>query len=116
MTAVATWPQWVQSADGTWMPRWPKDPDDVEDYTLDWSRKLAPADTLISCVFTPVAISPVSLTQALTVLSQNVTDTQSTGWISGGWPLGQIYEVLVRVVTLEGRQHDRTFQLIIGQN
>lgn len=97
------------SADGVAMPVWGKDPDDVLDYTLDWSKQLVEDDTI-------VAVTHIVLPGSeLFVLSENFTDTTSTCWLQAG-VLNLSYSVTCRVTTSKGRQMDRTFQITIGQN
>lgn len=88
------------------MPVWVKDPDDVEDYTLDWSQRLVEDDFLVGVVFT-VSSSELNL------VSSNFTNTVSTCWLSGGVP-GGAYEVNCHVTTDAGRQHERTFRIQLG--
>jgi hypothetical protein len=83
---------------------WPnKDPDEILDYIVDWTARLA-GDTIISSVFTV----PVGITQN----SAAFTATKTTVWLSGG-TLDSVYEVLNRVVTLGGRTMDQTVKIRI---
>lgn len=89
-------------------PTWTQAADAVLDYTFDWTNWLADTgDAIASATFTPV--SP-----GLTVVSVNVTTTQATGWLTGG-VTGDVYPVIVHIVTEYGRQYDQTFNLIIQQ-
>lgn len=55
-----------------------KDPNDILDYQVDWSRRLDPGDTISTATF--------SLTTAagLTISSSSKTDTTATVWLTGG--------------------------------
>lgn len=115
--------RWVISADGTYMPRWFKDGDDVLDYTLDWRHKLPDDDIVVSANFiahSDLTVLSINIADAVDFDADGVptivrADSACTAWISGGL-LGRVYDVICRVVTREGRQMDRTFQLVIGQN
>lgn len=89
-------------------PTWTQAADAVLDYTFDFTNWLAgTGDSVAAATFTPV--SP-----GLTVVSVNVTATQATGWLTGG-VTGDVYPVIVHIVTEYGRQYDQTFNLIIQQ-
>ncbi len=98
--------KWVTHEDGTRIPQWVKDPQDVEDYTLDWSLRLADGDFIVS-------VSHV-LPASLQLISENYTETITTVWIAGGLE-GATYPVTAHVTTDKGRQHDRTFNLVMRQ-
>lgn len=75
-----------------------KDPDDVLDYTFDWTQWLN-GDQISS--FT--AIPSPGITISNTVYSTNAT----TVWVSGG-TAGVPYTVTHRIITSGGRQKDLT--------
>lgn len=86
----------------TWVAS--KDPDEVKDYFLDWTAKLA-GDPIVSSVWT--------LTDgdgSLVLSAPNFTTTRTTIWFSGG-TLGIFYAVRNRVVTGGGRTYDETANL-----
>jgi lysophospholipase L1-like esterase len=92
-------PQWVQANDA------------VLDYTLDWSLPLASTgDTVAAATFTPSYIAGQA--SQLTVVSTNTTPTTATVWLTGGVS-GQLYSVMCHIITAEGRQDDRTFQVLV---
>lgn len=98
----------VVTSYGVLGPEWTQAADAVLDYTMDFTNWLAETgDSIASAKFTPV--SP-----GLTVVSVNVTATQATGWLTGG-VTGDVYPVIVHIVTEYGRQYDQTFNLIIQQ-
>jgi hypothetical protein len=81
----------------------PKDPDEVLDYTIDWSERLD-SDTISTSTFT-------FTTQAgLVKDSDSKTTTTTTVWLSAG-TLGEQGEILNRVVTSGGRTMDQTVKL-----
>ena len=86
---------------------WPnKDPDEVLDYVVDWTERLA-GDTISSSNF-----SIVSGGAALVIDSEGNTTEETTVWLSGG-TLDASYEVLNRVTTAGGRTMDQTVKLKI---
>jgi hypothetical protein len=83
----------------------PKDPNDVKDYVLDWTQRLA-GDTLITSEWTIVE------GEELVVDSNSYTDTHTTVWLSGGMDATTAY-ILNRVTTDGGRTYDQTMKLKI---
>lgn len=89
----------------TWPP---KDPDDVLDYSLDFSAVLdEDADTIDSVAWT---ISPSGLTKD----SQSEAAGIATVWLSGGAAATR-YTIGCRLVTAGGRTYDRTVSLSVRQ-
>ncbi len=88
--------------------RWPpKDAGDTLDYTLDWSRWLAPSDFIAqSSWFIPAGLS-------LTIATH--TSTTTTAWISGAGT-GPLMDVQNRVVTAQGRTCTKTVTLPINSS
>ena len=82
---------------------WPaKDPDEVLDYKLDWSARLASGDTIASSAW----VVPNGIAQD----SATSDDTTATIWLSGG-EAGRSYAIQCRVTTAQGRTHDQTVRL-----
>lgn len=82
------------------MASWPsKDPDEVLDYMLDWSRRLDDGDGIDTATFS------LTTSAGMLIVAQSNTTTTATVWLSGG-TLGETGEVLCRVVTDEGRTFD----------
>lgn len=82
---------------------WPfKDPDELLDYTLDWSGRLAGDDTIATSVWT--------VPSGITNEDEEKTGTSTTLWLSGGTE-GQSYSFLNRVTTAGGRIMDQTVTL-----
>lgn len=90
--------------------RWsePKDPADVVDYSLDWSKQLALAalpDTTIATVTWTV---PTGLTQVDALKAGAVTSI----WLSGGAPNAD-YLITCRITTAGGRTIERSAVLAV---
>jgi hypothetical protein len=82
--------------------RWPnKDPNEVLDYAIDWSQRLA-GDIIDTSTFT--------VPTGIVMNSQSKTNTMTTVWLSGGSE-GVTYDILNRIVTNGGRTMDQTVEL-----
>jgi hypothetical protein len=93
---------------GDWIE---KDPDAVLDYTLDWGATDDPwlsGDTIATATWT--------LDTGLTKVSESVTATAATIWLSGGIA-GSTYRVSCRIVTTNSipRVEDRSFRVVVVQ-
>ena len=82
----------------------PKDPNEVLDYVLDWSARIAAEDAISTSTWTVPA--------GITKDSSSNDDTTSTIWLSGG-TTGQTYSLLNRVVTDAGRTMDQTVKITV---
>lgn len=82
---------------------WTKDPQAVLDYTLDWKRWLGPIDSIN-------AAPTITVDAGLTLDSSTYSGTIVTMWLSSGTN-GTTYSVAVRIVTVDGRTDERTFQI-----
>ena len=93
------------------MLAWPtKDPDDVLDYTLDWSLRLVTGDDITTSVwFTDSATSP-----GLEMDSDTFDGNSATVWLSGGIP-GTTYIVTNRVTTNAARIMDQSVKLKVKE-
>lgn len=85
----------------------PKDPNDVTDYSFDWSRWLTGSETIVS--FTATASG------GLVLNSTPNTNTASTVWLSGG-VASSIYEVQHLIVTSAGRTKALTMTIRVQNN
>lgn len=92
----------VRSADGVAMPAWTKDPDDTNDYTLDWSEHLTEDDRITHVEHT-VSGSLRRFSEAL-----DETGAMTQVWITGA-TVNVTRSVRVRASTARGRRFDRTF-------
>lgn len=79
--------------------RWPyKDPDEILDYQIDWTARLA-GDTIVSSTW----VIPDGITKD----SDSYTATATTVWLSGG-TLGASLSITNRVETAGGRKMDHS--------
>ncbi len=83
-----------------------KDPDEVLDYSLDWTTWLD-GDT--------IATSTWTVPSGITKDSDSTTTTATTIWVSGG-TAGESYVLLNRIVTDGGRTKDQTVLLDVVDN
>jgi len=86
-----------------------KDPNSVEDYSIDWTATFAdssPIDTISSSSWTADA--------NVTVVSDSETTTMTTVTVSGG-TVGRYCNLVNRIVTAGARTYDRTITLKIQQ-
>jgi len=83
---------------------WPfKDPDEVLDYQIDWTARLA-GDT--------ISTSDWDVEAGITMDSESNTDTTATIWISGG-TVGETYTFTNHIVTAGARSMDQSVRLRI---
>lgn len=88
--------------------RWPaKDPNEILDYQLDWSRRLDEGDAIASAQFTLVDAA------GLAIAAQDFTGTTATVWLTSGTE-GEEAAILCRVETAGGRIFDQTVNLSIA--
>lgn len=78
---------------------WPnKDPDEILDYTIDWSARLL-EDTILTSIWI--------LDTGITEVTSSSGTQDTTIWLSGG-TIGNSYHVLNRITTNGGRTMDQT--------
>jgi hypothetical protein len=86
---------------------WPtKDPDEVVDYSIDWTARLE-SDTIVASSW----IVPSGITRN----SDSFTPTSTTIWLQGGTD-GAAYSFVNRVITAGGRTFDQTEVLQIADH
>lgn len=84
--------------------KWPfKDPDEILDYGIDWTPRLA-EDT--------IATSTWIVPDGITKVSDSSTSTATEIWLSGG-TIGAALQITNRVVTAGGRTMDQSVTLLI---
>jgi hypothetical protein len=84
------------------MKRWPnKDPDEICDFSVDWTQRLA-GDTLQQSSW----VLPTGLVKQ----SDSMLPTSTIIWLSGG-DLGETYVLTNRVITMGGRTYDQSVRL-----
>jgi len=92
-----------------------KDPDEVEDFVVDWTARLVPSDTIASSQWIgpdPVGINVLtdsftnngSYFNGTTIISNRF---YTTIWLSGG-TIGVKYSFTNRIMTTGGRTYDQT--------
>ena len=89
---------------------WPaiKDPNEVKDYSLDWSALLGASDTIASSTWT------IDEGSGLTIDSDSHNTAETTIWLSAGSD-GTNYSLVNRVVTTGGRTYDQTVRLKVRE-
>lgn len=94
------------------MKPWPaKDPDDIKDYGLNWSKQMTlDADTIAS--YDPfIESGSVAIVDEPGKIPSH-TDTHTSVWLSGG-ELGEECVIVNRITTTGGRQYDHSRKLKI---
>lgn len=87
--------------------KWPvKDPDEVLDYELDWTARLA-GDTILSSVWT--ASEPT-----ITMDTDSFDDSSTFLWLSDG-DAGVTYRMLNHITTLGARTMEQTVRIRIRE-
>lgn len=105
--SVAVGVQWIKGPDGILMPVWPKDPEELKDYSLNWTHHLLPDDTVVDCRhYLP--------SNDFYVLSRRNTGIRSFAWIAPGGVLQSLYYIETMVFTAKGRKYKRTWGLWMG--
>ena len=83
----------------------PKDPDDIDDFTVDFAAWLAVGET--------IAAKEVSaITSGVTVDSSTINGTKVTARIRGG-TANTNYDIRWRITTSAGRQLDETGRIVV---
>lgn len=96
--------RFIMLPNGTRMPVWGKDPDDVEDYSVNWSIRLAAGDYIVAVKVT--VPDPLVLVSEPNIYQQITTSC----WLAGG-VLGAFYTCTFHATTYFGREHDASFGL-----
>lgn len=76
-----------------------KDPDEVKDYEIDWSLRLATSETISSSAWT--------VQSGITKDSDSSTSTTGTIWLSSG-SVGTTYKCTNHIVTNQGRTFEES--------
>lgn len=88
------------------MLTWPsKDPNEVLDYQVDWTARLATGETISTSTFTVP-------TGTVVINSSSFLGAVATVWLSGGTE-GEACVILNRMVTSAGRTYDQSVKLRI---
>lgn len=81
-----------------------KDPSAVLDYGFDWEKYLLEDETISESVWT--------MATGLTADSDQIADTSTKVWISGG-TVGEQYTVANKITTTDGRVDERSLNIIV---
>jgi len=96
----------TQDAQGRW---WiPKDKNAVLEYSIDWSKWLAPIQ---DSIYQVVIVLPVGT--ELTVVESGDDGTVTHSKVSGGTTLNSMQQITHRITTAAGRVEDRSIFLKI---
>ena len=85
--------------------RFVKDPQEVLDYTIDWSEWLVAGDTI-----TAVTVTPPDGIVTTVPSAPSFTTTTTKIWVSGG-TAGASYNIACRVTTAGTRQGERSITI-----
>lgn len=88
------------------MNKWKKDPSDVLDYEVNWSKWLQAGETLAARTVTPDA--------GITVDSAVLGVDKVTIWLSGG-TVGNTYRIGCRITTTAGRTAERSIRITVEE-
>ena len=86
------------------MPSFIKSPSAVLDYTLDWSAWLTSGET--------IATATVTVPEGITLDDSDHTGTTVVAWLRG-CVVGRQYRATCHIVTSDGREDTRTFNVLI---
>lgn len=94
-----------------------KDPDETQDYELDWTARLdalPTADDTIDSSSWSIVTDMSGHAAPLVIEAIQKSDNETRVWLSGG-TTGEKYELLNRVTTTAGRIMDQTCELKIKE-
>jgi hypothetical protein len=98
--------------------KWPDlDPNEIQAYSVDWSRFLNTGDTISGVVWLIDGTETISygVTNGLQLVQPTNTDTVATTRFTGG-NSGQRYKITCRVTTVDGLRYDRSIHLTAREN
>ena len=84
-----------------------KDPDEVLDYSIDWTNELATSETISTSSWTVV-------TSGITKDSDSITGNFTTVILSGG-TAGEEYELVNTIETNQNRTHSKTLVIPVTE-
>ena len=97
--------------------KWPDlDPNEVQAYSVDWSRFLNTGDTIqsVAWLVNGTVTASYANTEGLTLLQPTNTDTVATIRITGG-NVGTKYKISCRITTADGLVYERGIFLTIRE-
>ena len=97
--------------------KWPDlDPDEIQAYSVDWSRFLNTGDTISSVAwYINDTLAPsYAVVDSLQLLQPTNTNTVATVRITGG-NVGQKYKISCRITTSDALRYERSIFLTIRE-
>ena len=97
--------------------KWPDlDPNEIQAYSVDWSRFLNTNDTIASVAWyvNGVLTPSYTTTENLNLIQPTNTNTVATVRITGG-NVGQKYKITCRITTADGLIYERSIFLTIRE-
>lgn len=97
--------------------KWPDlDPNEIQAYSVDWSRFLNTGDTIssVAWLIDGTATASYETTDGLTLVQPTNTTTVATVRITGG-NVGQRYKISCRITTADGLVYERGIFLTIRE-
>jgi hypothetical protein len=97
--------------------KWPDlDPNEIQAYSVDWSRFLNTGDTIqsVAWLVNGTVTASYTTTEGLNLLQPTNTDTVATIRITGG-NVGTKYKVSCRITTADGLIYERGIFLTIRE-
>lgn len=88
----------------------PKDPDERDDFKLDWTARLAPIDDTIVTSTWAIVTDQTGASSPLNIFDQDNTTLTTRLWIEGG-DEGVTYEILNEILTTGGRTLQQTIYI-----
>ena len=86
---------------------WPdKDPDDVQDYGIEWASELSDGDAIATSEW----IAPADIQTS----RDSIDGTLVKVWLSGGVDR-HAYRITNRITTTAGRQLDRSVRIVVAE-
>jgi hypothetical protein len=98
--------------------KWPDlDPNELQAYSVDWSRFLNTGDTIssVAWLINGTVTGSYGITDNLTLVQPTNTTTVATVRFTGG-NSGQRYKITCRVTTVDGLRYDRSIHLTAREN
>jgi hypothetical protein len=92
------------------LKRFVKDPQEVLDYTIDWSQWLVSGDYITAVTATAPTGIVITSPSAASIIGSGVNATATKVWVSGG-TAGTSYDIALRVTTNGTRQGERSITI-----
>jgi hypothetical protein len=92
-----------------------KDDDATLDYAIDWSEWLGPS--AVGTGSDSISLSTWEAEEGITIATDpapSLSGQRTTVWLSGG-TVGKSYDVTNHIVTVAGREDDRTIRIYVRE-